>query len=130
MLENKIDKFYNEFFILINYIIECVRTDKINVVYISREGNLIKYGQYDNDWKIEKNTIDMISDEDLKKLYNFLKNVFADDFIDGYKHVLGKGWSLYPMVCNKILLEISSDNYNDLNWIIEEIENEQNNFSR
>ena len=67
----------------------------------------------------------MISNEDLKKLYELLQNEFSSNFVDGWKHTFGKGWSLNPTIGENIIMDINSDIYSDSSWFYAESHKEQ-----
>ena len=69
--KEKIQYNFKEF---IEYIKTCINDDSFHILYMLRKKNIITYGEYGNGRKIDKNTIEMISNEDLKKLLNQQKS--------------------------------------------------------
>ena len=69
-----------------------------------RNDNLIDYGRYKQGIRRKKDTIEMISNEDLRKLYELLQTEFASNFQDGCKHTFGEGWSLNPTIGENVRL--------------------------
>ena len=119
------DRFNDDCSNFIKYIRQCVENDDFCVLYMLRQGNVIIYGKYDHGIKKDKHTIEMISNEDLKKLYELLQSEFSSDFVDGCKHTFGKGWSLNPTIGENVIIDIDSNNYSDSNWFYEESHKEQ-----
>ena len=120
-----INKFNSDCLEFIEYIKTCINDDSFHILYMLRRKNIITYGEYGNGRKIDKNTIEMISNEDLKKLYELLQNEFSSNFVDGWKHTFGKGWSLNPTIGENIIMDINSDIYSDSSWFYAESHKEQ-----
>lgn len=99
-----------------------------NYFYLSRNKNIIQFGEYDIGSKKVINTIEMISNNDLKNIYYLLKNKFPDDFYDGCQHEEYEGWFLSPVFGGNTLIDIKSDNEYDQNWFDDEIYKERNNL--
>ena len=94
----------------INYIKQCVENpNEVYVLYMLRNDNSIDYGRYKQGIR-KKDTIEMISNEDLKKLYELLQTEFASNFKDGCTHTFGKGWSLNPIIGENVMIDINSNN--------------------
>ena len=115
-----VDKFKADCLEFISYIRQCVGSDETSVLYMIRRGNSIHYGRYDYGIKIDKSVIDMISDEDLRRLYELVQNEFSEEFVDGCSHTFGEGWSLKPLIGENVMLDIKSDSHSDRNWFFEE----------
>lgn len=110
----------------INYIKQCVENpNEVYVLYMLRNDNSIDYGRYKQGIRRKKDTIEMISNEDLRKLYELLQAEFASNFQDGCKHTFGEGWSLNPTIGENVMIDISSSNSYDKNWFYEELYKEQ-----
>lgn len=110
----------------INYIKQCVENpNELYVLYMLRNDNSIDYGRYKQGIRRKKDTIEMISNEDLRKLYELLQAEFASHFIDGCKHTFGEGWSLNPTIGENVVIDINSYNSYDKNWFYEESHKEQ-----
>lgn len=122
-----LDKFNIDCLTFINYVKQCKQTDEFFVLYLSRVGNVIKCGKYDHGTQIDLDKIKMVSDNDLKKIYDLLQNEFPNDFVDGCKHTFGQGWTLNPSIGENIWIDIKSDNLNDQNWFYEESHKEPSN---
>lgn len=120
-----LDKFNNDCLEFISYIRQCISNGEIYVLYLLRKGNAIHYGRYDHGIKIDKSIIDMISDKDLRNIYELMQNEFSTDFVDGYKHTFGEGWSLNPTIGENVMIDINSNSPNDINWFYEESHKEQ-----
>ena len=120
-----INRFNDDCLKFINYIKECISDGNFYVLYMLREENIIVYGKYNHGRKIDKHTIEMIGNEDLKKLYELLQSKFPSDFVDGCKHTFGQGWSLNPTIGENIIIDINSDVNSDMNWFYEEVHKEQ-----
>ena len=111
---------------LINYIKQCVENPtEIYVLYIFRKGNLIDYGRCEQSTNNTGDTIKMVSNEDLRKLYRLLQQEFSSNFKDGCKHTFGEGWSLNPIIGENVMIDINSYNSYDKNWFYEESHKEQ-----
>lgn len=110
----------------INYIKQFVENpNEVYVLYMLRNGNSIDYGKYEKGIRRKKDTIEMISDEDLRKLYKLLQAEFVSNFTDGCKHTFGEGWSLNPTIGENVMIDINSYNSYDKNWFYEESHKEQ-----
>ena len=110
----------------IEYIKRCMEnTDELYVLYILRNGNLIDYGRCEQGTRITNDTIEMVSNEDLRELYILLQEEFSEDFKNVRKHTSGEGWSLSPIIGENVMIEISSDNSFDLNWFYDEAHKKQ-----
>ena len=110
----------------INYIKQCVEnTNELYFLYMLRNGNSIDYGRYVKGIRRTSDTIKMVSNEDLRKLYRLLQQEFSSDFKDGCKHTFGEGWSLNPMIGENVMIDINSYNSYDKNWFYEESHKEQ-----
>lgn len=92
-------------------------------IRIKREGNIISYSRINKGFSLDKHEINMISPDNLIKIYEMLKVSFGSDFVFGSKHDMFEGWSLLPIIGDKIILDISSDDFADNNWIYDEIHN-------
>ncbi len=119
---NKFNKDCSEF---IEYIKKCGESSEISVLYMLRMENVIHYGKFNHGVRMDKNAIEMMGDEDLRKLYLLVQSEFVSDFVDGYKHTIGEGWSLNPTIGENVMIDISSDNSSDKNWFYEESHKEQ-----
>jgi len=118
-----LSKFNQDCIKLIEFIKQCVEnTNELYVLYMSRNGNLIDYGRCDLEGtRITSDTIKMVSNEDLRKLYRLLQQEFASNFIDGCNHTFSEGWSLNPTIGENVVIDINSDNSYDKNWFYEEV---------
>lgn len=123
---NDLDIFNESCTKFINYIKQCVEnTSELYVLYILRNGNLIDYGRCEQGTRITSDTIKMVSNEDLRKLYILLQQEFSSNFKDGCKHTFGEGWSLNPIIGENVMIDINSYNSYDKNWFYEESHKEQ-----
>ena len=110
----------------INYIKQCLEnTNELYVLYMLRNGNLIDYGRYEQGTRITSDTIKMVSNEDLRKLYRLLQQEFSSNFKDECKHTFGEGWSLIAIIGENVMIDINSYNSYDKNWFYEELHKEQ-----
>ncbi len=110
----------------INYIKQCVEnTNELYVLYMLRNGNLIDYGRCEQGTRITSDTIKMVSNEDLRKIYILLQQEFSSNFKDGCKHTSGEGWSLNPIIGKNVMIDINSYDSYDKNWFYEELHKEQ-----
>lgn len=105
---------------LINYLKVFMRQKEFSLIYIKRSGTQIKYGRKKLGIPQDEHTIEMTSQNDLQRIYNQIKLVFADCFVKGSKHEFSNGLSLLPSLGKNIILEIDSDNAYDQNWFSEE----------
>ncbi len=119
------DKFANDCLEFINYIKQCIENNEVSSLYILRKGNAIHYGKYDYGIKKDQSIIEMISDEDLKKLYELMQHEFSSDFVGGWKHTFGEGWSLKPTIGENVIIDINSSSPSDRDWFYEESHKEQ-----
>lgn len=94
-------------------------------IRIKREGNIISYSRLNQGFALDNHKIIMTKSDNLQELYKMLKVTFGPDFVFGSKHEMMGGWSLLPSIGSKLMLEISSDDYNDRNWIYDEIHNRE-----
>ncbi len=115
-----LNKFNDDCSKFIMYIRQCIENNEISILYMLRTKNTIHYGKYDQGIKYDKDVIEMISDEDLKKLYELMQNEFSSNFAPGCKHTFGEGWSLNPIIGENVMIEIDSSSPNDRNWFYEE----------
>ncbi len=69
----------------------------------------------------------MISDEDLRLLYELIKKRFSSGFKLSFKHTFGEGWTLNPIINEKVMIDINSDNVYDRKWFYEESHIDQRN---
>lgn len=123
---NKFNESCVEFISFIKQCVENVKENKVYVfLYMLRNGNSINYGEYEHGLREKKGTIEMISNEDLRKLYELLQDKFATDFIGGCKHTFGEGWSLNPTIGENVMIDINSCNSYDKDWFYEEVHKEQ-----
>ncbi len=122
---NKFNEACVEFINFIKQCVDNVDDNKVYVLYMLRNGNSIDYGKYEHGIRRKKDTIEMISNEDLRKLYELLQAEFASDFTDGWKHTFGEGWSLNPTIGENVMIDINSYNSYDKNWFYEESYKEQ-----
>lgn len=120
-----IEKFNYDCLSFIEYVKKCIIDDDFYLLYMLREENIIIYGKYEHGMKKDRHTIEMVSNDDLKKLYQLLQSEFSTDFYHGCKHTFGEGWSLNPTIGENVMIEINSDINSDRNWIYEESHNEQ-----
>lgn len=117
-----LSKFNQDCIKLIEFIKQCAEnSNDAYFLYLLRNQNFISYGRFEQGIRKKINIIQMVSNEDLKKIYNLLQTEFASDFIDGYKHTFGEGWSLNPTIGKNIMIDINSDNTFDSNWFYEEV---------
>lgn len=93
------------------------------LVRIKREGNVISYSRLNQGIALDRHEITMTKSDNLKELYETIKETFGSEFVFGSKHEMIEGWSLLPTIGGKLMLEISSDNLDDRNWISKEIHN-------
>ena len=126
---DNLEKFNEECSLFINYIRQYTQNDEITALYILRQENIIQYGKYAYGIKADNHSIEMISNEDLKKLYELLQNEFSSSFVYGCIHTFGQGWSLKPMLGKNVTIDINSDNSSDRNWFYEETHKDRNNES-
>lgn len=124
---NNLEKFNEECSIFINYIKQCTQNGVASILYMMRQGNLIYYGKYNRGMKTDNHTIEMVSNDDLKKLYELLQIEFASSFVDGCKHNTIEGWSLNPTIGENVMIDINSNSSNDRDWFYEESHKEQKN---
>ena len=85
---------------------------------------MITYGKYDRGIEIDINTIEMVENEDLEKIYVLLQNEFLSKFSDGYIYEFGKGWLLSPTIGENVMLDIDSNKFRDRRWFYEEAHKE------
>lgn len=102
-------------------------SEEFYALYILRRNNEIEYGRYEHGIRIKEDIIKIVTQNDLKVLYELLQTEFADSFCEGYKQTFGIGWSLVPQIGDNIMIDINSDNPIDKNWFFEESHKEQNN---
>jgi len=124
-----IEKFNENCLVFLNYIKQCTQSDNICTLYMLRQENIIQYGKYDHGIKTDNHIIEMVSNDDLKNIYELLQNEFTSDFVEGWKHSFGKGWSLSPTIRENVKIIINSNNPSDSNWFYEESHKEHNNES-
>lgn len=115
-----LDKFDKECSVFLNYIHQVVAEGEFAALYLSRNANIIQYGKFSNGIRSNSHTIEMVSANDLKRIYDLLHASFLDSFDEGFKHTFGEGWSLLPVICEKVVIDISSSNSNDRNWFYTE----------
>ena len=104
----------------LEYIKQYIIKNEVNILYINRKENIIKYGKIEENTKINENTINMINENNLKDIYIKIKKEFQDNFINGIKKTYGEGWSLNPIINNNTLIDINSDNIQDKKWFCKE----------
>lgn len=115
-----INKFNNDCSKLIKFIKETISDNNFHALYIQRKKNIIIYGKYIQGIKANMDIIEMISNEDLKNIYELLKIEFLPYFVSGCKHTFAVGWSLRPKIGENIIINIYSDIPSDSNWFYEE----------
>ena len=120
-----INKFNDDCSKFIKYIKEYINDDDFYVLYMLRNGNIIMYGKYNHGKKIDKHIIEMVSNDDLKNIYELLQSEFASEFIEGCKHTFTEEWSLNPAIGENIIIDIDSDMDSDIKWFYEESHKEQ-----
>lgn len=106
---------------LINYLRIFMRQKEFSAIYIERSDNQIKYGRKKEGFSHDEHIIEMTNQNDLQRIYNQIKLVFADCFAKGAKHEFSNGLSLLPSLGENIILEIKSDNAYDQDWFSKEI---------
>lgn len=114
-----INKFNNDCSKLIKFIKETISDNNFHALYIQRKKNIIIYGKYIQGIKANMDIIEMISNEDLKNIYELLKNEFLPYFTSEW-NTLGTGYSLSPKIGENIMISICSDIPSDSNWFYEE----------
>lgn len=122
-------KFDEECVDLIDYINQSYQSNETSTLYLFRKNNTILYGKYYKGIKVQQHDIEMVSNEDLKKIYYILQNYFSNVCWEGSKHTMGIGCSLILGLGENIMIDINSYNMDDKNWFEKEIF-EQNNSSK
>ena len=113
--ENKFNEQCKKLFNLIN---EGLIDEKIVGIFLKREDNLI----YFNGVQQDKNTIEMISNDDLKKIYELMKSIYGKNILTGYEHDFYHKFALSITIEENIFLLISSDDAYDQEWFKEKIQ--------
>lgn len=94
-------------------------------IRVKREGNIISYSRLQAGIELDNHKIIMTKSDNLKEIYGLLKTTFGPDFVYGNKHEMFGGWSLLPSIGDKLMVEITSDDPADSEWIYNEIHNRQ-----
>lgn len=124
LYSNNINQFNIKTLKFINYIKEKLESEEICTLFLHRDDTTIHYGYYNEGYKEENDVIEMTSEDDLRKIYELLENEFQDNFDVVYIHTFGEGWSLKPIICEKIIINLESYNQYDRNWFYEETHKE------
>ena len=109
-------KFENECLKFLNYVKKYANDENFYVLYIFRDKNIIIYVKYDHGTKDDKHEITLISNDDLKKMYEILKREFESDFIESYMHTFSQGYSLMARIGDSTAICIDSNVESDRNW--------------
>lgn len=120
MEKDKVEEFNKECAKFIKYVKDCVEADEISILYLTRIDNVIKYIKKQVGKVVDEHIINMVTEEDLKKIYQLLKTEFSYAFDVGPTHTFGKGWSLTSIVGDHVMIITDSENDYDKEWIYEE----------
>ena len=115
-----IEKFDEECAKFIKYVKDCVESEKKSILYLTRINNTIKYINKQKGQLVYEHTINMVANENLKKIYQLLKTEFSYSFEVGPTHTFGKGWSLSSIVGDHVMINTDSEDEYDKEWIYEE----------
>lgn len=101
--------------------------DEYTYTYLERINTQIKYGSCKEGRKVDEHTIEMVGNNDLKTIYEFLKIEFSSSFTLGKKHAFGRGWSLLPIIGDKhnVMIDIYGNTLDDRKWACEEIDKDK-----
>ena len=107
-----IEKFNDDCRTFIDYVKQLIEKGDSHSICLSRMHNIIKYYG-----KEKNNTIEMVSTNDLRNLYEMLKNEFSSNFEEYFVHdIMGK-CSVFILINNKISVEITSSDFDDKQWL-------------
>ncbi len=106
-----------------DYVAITKEIEEIAFIKVTRIGNVIGYGRLKEGSQVDHHEIKMSNEASLKELYETLKITYGPEFCPGSKHEMMGGWSILPTIGDNIMLEISSKEATDSEWIYEEIHN-------
>ena len=117
-----LNKFVAECSELFDFILKCssAEGDENQVLSVYRNGNSINYGEKEQTGLVSKGIIEMTSDDDQKKIYDLLQTKFMSKISLGARQIFGGGWALCPIINDRIVINIESNNPNDQKWFYEE----------
>lgn len=115
------DKYNEQLKDFIDYIVLAKEILDVTCISVTRDGNVIRYGRLNHGIPVDRHEIIMTNDNNLKEIYDTLKEYFLGSFVPGWEHEFCGGYSLLPVVFDKIMIKISSQEEADANWIYEEV---------
>lgn len=118
-----LDKFNEDCQGLFSLLKGCLNAEeKISWINIERKNNLIYY-QKNNQYK---NTIEMMTNDDLRKIYDLIESRYSSRFETGFTFGFRGEYILNPIIGGNVMLEISSDTQHDIEWFFEKINYDKN----
>lgn len=76
-----------------------------------REGSTIHYEKYDHGIKICAGVFDMVSEEDLGKIYELIQEEILSDFIEGC--------SLNQTIDKNVMIDMNITSFSNSDWVYE-----------
>lgn len=73
-----------------------------------REGSTIRYGKYKHGIKSDAGVLEMVSEEDLRRLYELIQQKFLSDFFEGS--------SLNPSIDKNVMIDMNVTSSSDGDW--------------
>lgn len=117
------DRYNEQLKDFLDYVALTKEVDDFAFIKVKREENSISYARVKEGCIVDRHEIPMTNDSNLKELYEELKHAYGSEFVYGCKHEMMNGWSLQPIIADKVIMEFSSYKLSDRNWIYEEVHN-------
>lgn len=116
---NKFNEDVNNF---INYVKQNISDKNIGFMFLERNDNIISYGKKYKGIVVERIAIDMISNDDLRNIYELIKKEFNSSYDLYFKNDFLYGWQLGISINDELNIDFDSSSSYDNLWIREERE--------
>ena len=117
---NDIRKFNEDINNFVKYVRENISDENIGFMFLERKDNVIRYGKKYKGIRVETIDIDMISNDDLKNIYELLKNEFNSSYDLYFKNDFLYGWQMGMSINDELNIDFDSSSLYDSIWIEEE----------